>query len=518
MNVRLYVSWSAVSSEEQVRSKQISQTEVIEEDKASLRIQLDENRKAMEKHGYQLYCELVVDGSSRDIVLLEDAREQVDGYIIRDGEQRRCKPYAELHRLIREKAFDVLAYLDLGRLGRDMVLSQSVVRLCHRAGIITYSTKSPPASMDKPQMSQQDYLLHAIGAVGYQEEISEIKRRNAIGMVSRVERGDFAYRVPWPWIEKKEGKKRWIEVDEKGQAAIRLFVDLYTNRGCSLQICADELTDAGYTAPEGGPWTESSVQSIANNIMRYAGETWVNKNSLTGRPFVRAQLRWQAIITKSEAQAVEDEQYQRFYGRGSVSTRHRFSMCVYCVTCGARMGAQYKSSSVKKKVYPYERYICPNAHAGKYIQAWRIDEAVAAHIDYWSQVEDIAAALPQLDDRSAILQKQADKLTKDLERHRQRLDRVDDALADGAMELDSYRRQVERIKADIARTQEELDTTNRTMLAEQRVGNRQQRIEEIIAAGRAMLNEPDIGVANAFFRRLVRVYVEAGRVVAVETP
>lgn len=85
------------------------------------------------------------------------------------------------------------------------------------------------------------------------------------------------------------------------------------------------------------------------------------------------------------------------------------------------------------------------------------------------------------------------------------------------MELASYRRQVERIKADVAATQEEIDDINHLLVSERRSGNQLERLQEIAATGRAMLTEPDIPLANAYFRRLFRVTVENGRVISVET-
>jgi hypothetical protein len=70
----------------------------------------------------------------------------------------------------------------------------------------------------------------------------------------------------------------------------------------------------------------------------------------------------------------------------------------------------------------------------------------------------------------------------------------------------------------LADTQADLDAVGRVLVAEARSGSRQARIEELLGAGQAMLDEPDIAKANAFFRRLVRVYTQGGRVVHVETP
>lgn len=517
MTPKIFVGWAAVSSEEQVKTRRETQTGVTEDEKISLQNQVRSNYENIKNAGGILLCSLVVDGDSRDIVLLEDAREIVDGYIETDGERRRCKPYAELHRLIKEKAFDVLIYYNSGRLGRDSALSMAITRLCHRAGIVTYATSSPPATLDKPSMSHRDYLVDAIGMVGYQEEIAEIKRRNAMGMVSRVERGDFAYRVPWPWVEKREGKKRWVEVDDHGRDALLLIVDLYVTHGRSLDAIAQELNAKGYKTPAGGTWYEARVKHAVSGIWRYAGYTWVNKKSLTGRPFVKTKLRWPAIISDEQAQAVEDEQHSRFFGRGSIHSTHRFSRCVYCAVCGRAMGAQYKGHYDKKsqRDYVYERYICPSNHPGKYLQAWRVDQAIEASIDRVVHAPDLSSLVPDIEDRTPQLQAHLEKLNSQLEKHRQGIDRIDEALADGIMDLSSYRRQAERIKANVKNTEEEIEAVTRSLLAEQRTSGHLERLQEIQASGPAMFVSPDILTANAWFRRLFRVWVEAGRVIGV---
>ena len=73
-------------------------------------------------------------GESRNIVLFEDACRRIDAY-------------ARLRKLIETRAFDVLIYLDRSRLGRKASLSMAVVELCHEAGIVTYETENPPASL-----------------------------------------------------------------------------------------------------------------------------------------------------------------------------------------------------------------------------------------------------------------------------------------------------------------------------------------------------------------------------------
>lgn len=75
------------------------------------------------------------------------------------------------------------------------------------------------------------------------------------------------------------------------------------------------------------------------------------------------------------------------------------------------------------------------------------------------------------------------------------------------MTSERYQRQVDRIEKQMAIVQAQRSDVANTLAEEMRVGNRLERLEEIVAFGHAMLMEPDIAKANAWFRRHWRVWI-----------
>lgn len=211
-----FVSWAAVSSLPQTK-------------KVSLEDQLNTNRAHIAKYDGRLVAELIVPGESRSIVLFEEAA-------------RRIEAYARLKELIDARAFDVLIFLDRSRLGRKASLSMAVVELCHDAGIATYETENPPASLQLANgTSHDDMLIGAIKSVGAQREIQKLQERHEMGMIARVKKGEFPSAVPFGWRAVFDpAGNRIIQIDEDAAAVIRLMIlDFYMGRGMGIQVVAE---------------------------------------------------------------------------------------------------------------------------------------------------------------------------------------------------------------------------------------------------------------------------------------
>jgi DNA invertase Pin-like site-specific DNA recombinase len=297
-----WISWAAVSSKPQA-------------EKISLEEQQSTNRRHIEQHDGHLIAELVIPGESRDIVLFEEAARRIDAYKL-------------LKEAIDTKAFDVLVFLNLGRLGRDIALILAVVRLCQRAGIALYSTLHPPASLE-PSDTYIDTLMTALQAAGYQQEISELRRRNRFGMIERISKGNFPAAIPWPWLQRFDvDGTEYLEIDPGGAAALALIADAYIIDGQGAALIARLLNDAGYSSPSGGEWIGASVSYVVRNALRYAGTTEYNRRSVTGREYTVAPSKWPAIWTEETARAILREKDQRWAARGRVRSPHRFSQCV----------------------------------------------------------------------------------------------------------------------------------------------------------------------------------------------
>lgn len=486
-----FVSWSAVSSLPQAK-------------KVSLDDQLKTNRLHVERHHGRMVAELEVRGESRDIVLFEEAAQGIAAY-------------RKLKELIDANAFDVLIFLDRSRLGRTAALSMAVAELCNRAGIILYETDAPPATLDFAQADYDDLLIGAIKSVGAQQELRKFKQRRESGMAGRVQRGEFPGEVPWPWVERfSEEGKRTVEVEERGREALLMIRDRYLINGDGLRVIADHLNQAGYPSPRGGQWAGGNVVWIVRNVWRYAGYMELNKKSTTGLAYIKAKSKWPAILTDDEATAIQAERHRRWFARGSVHSTHRFSQCVWCAVCSTRMDAAYVSSVVKGKKYVYEMYRCPGPHGGKSVMAWKVTDAVRATIEYLAGLDDLAAHIPATVDRSDALQAQRTMLQERMAEYQSQLERADDAYTTGAMGANRYQRQVERIEKQMALLTIQIADVDAALQTEEMTGRRLDRLEEIVSSGATMLTLTAIPTANAYFRRLIRVWVKDNEVASVD--
>ncbi len=480
-----WVSWAAVSSLPQ--AKKISNED-----------QLAENRRHAEKHGGNVVAELVVPGESRSIVLFEDAA-------------RRIEAYAELKRLVDAKAFDVLVYLDRSRLGRKASLSMSVVELCHSAGIATYETENPPASITATD-SHDDALIGAIKSVGAQREIDKLKRRHEMGMMDRVRRGKFPGPLPFGYVRRfQPDGSSVVEVDAAAVPVIRQVMALYLS-GHSLPQIADIMAQRNAPTASGNDWTRITVRLIVGKAWIYAGYVEVNKRG--SRQYIRAQGEHATIIDADTAEAVDVERNARLANRKLGDTDYMLSGVVMCAECGKPMHCVGEERTRDGRTYTYVGLRCirhrPTRHCS-YRRAERVLRRAIEAIDE----QAIEELINDDDGLSDMLLSQIAEQEATIERTEAALRRVDDAMVDGMIDGDRYRRQVDRLNAQAATARAEIARLRQRYDDEADRDKRRERMQQVSAIGLAMLDEPP-HVANAWLRRNVRLWCKDGRIVVVD--
>lgn len=485
-----FISWSAVSSRPQA-------------EKISLEEQQRLNDEHVAKHGGSLVAALIVPGESRDIVLFEEAA-------------RRIPAYKQLYEAIEARAFDVLIFLNLGRLGRDVALIMAVVRLCQRANIALYATQSPPATLE-PSDNYVDNLITALQAVGYQQEISELKRRNEMGMIERINAGEFPTSPPWPWLRRYgERGEEYREIDPTGAKTLQIIQEAYLG-GEGTEAIAAMLNAANRPSPLGKQWTGTSVRYIIKNALRYAGIIEYNRRSTTGRPYTVAPSAWPPIWSEATARAILAEKSSRWGNR--VRSPHRFSQCVYCTICGEPMAAGTRDYvwQGKRNGTRYERYVCHRGqHEHHQIAAHRITAKVRDVLIGLAAMVDLRDVLPIVPDDSAPMLAELQDQRQRLTELDEELDRIDTMMARGLLDAARYERQVGRVskeRASVLATIRHIEEVTATIEpAEQRL----MRLSDFVAQGVAMLTTEDVRLANAFFRRNIKVWVRGGQVERIE--
>lgn len=529
---KLFVGWAAVSSQPQAS-----------EEKVSLTDQLYDNILHSRKYGKML-CQLIVPGESRNITLFEDAARTVNGWCITDtfddldGDDltnaidsklqalrhaETINPYAELKRLLDDHAFDVFAFRNLGRVGRDAALSLTIIRLCQNADVITYATASPPRSLDSAGSSYQSSLLDAITAVGYENEIHELRERHRTGMLGRVERGLFPGRTPWGWIEVRnaKGKIDHYEIDEDAARTIREVFKLYAIRGWGDRQIADRLNRLGYPPPASDKWDRWNIDSIIEKVWRYAGYGEINVKSKR-RKYLRSKGAWPPILDEDLAKAAIEEQKSRSTGPRIARHNHRFARMVFCATCGWHMISHnnvthHVLKNGEKRTYSTRGYWCHRRHG--LVAETKIDKAIRDAIDnlikHGHEVGEVGVPQSQVPSRN--LQDEIDSIQERIAKTKAGVTRADsDLYVHGTLDAERHAMIVKAAKDALNNLYAELTELEDLLLDEEQDNRRDERIGKIIKTGFSMLDHEDIQMANAWLRRHFKVVATSRKVVKVQ--
>ena len=528
-----FVGWAAVSTGAQARDEKISLTE-----------QLYANLEACRRHNGVMVRQLIVPGESRSIVKFGTAAETVLGFrmvetfdnlenesMLREIERNvrdlqesgeRIAVYAELDRLIESKAFDVLAFRNLGRIGRNAALSITVMNMCHEVGIVGYSTAAPPQSLEDAGDNYHRSLLDAITAVGYENEVREIKRRHETGMIRRIEGGRFPGKIPYGYkaIRNGAGKITDYEIVEEEANVIRRIISLYLDEQLGTPNIAEWLYANGIPSPSGkARWAKNSVLVLLQRAEQYAGTNKLNQRSKK-RKLIKAPGRWPPIISEETAQRIKKEFKAREQFGRSAHHIHRYSRMVFCV-CGKRCRVQNTmmrrtradGSLWQKRL---TRYQCNN-HGG--IAEWKITEAIQAFIENL-KTADFEDVLEQPQDTNAT-----DAIIADIERIQTQIDTtkagIDRADSDyyviGAIDEERHRSITKAANDRVAHLMAELTRLREQLAEEEQAELTVERLQEIIDNGERMLALPDARKANAWLRYRIRVTIDGSKIVKIGT-
>lgn len=161
------------------------------------------------------------------------------------------------------------------------------------------------------------------------------------------------------------------------------------------------------------------------------------------------------------------------------------------------------------------RFYCQPPHPGGSVGTALVLEAITAAIDDLAHA-DLSAIADDADAHHAAHLARIAQHEAAIERHSAALRRADDAYVAGLMDSTRYRAQVDRLSAAVAAERSAIEQTRAAIAADRQRGTRAERLAEIAAAGHAMLTTDNTAAANAWLRRLVRVWVRDNSPVAVD--
>jgi DNA invertase Pin-like site-specific DNA recombinase len=485
-----FVAWVAVSSEEQA-------------ERYSPQEQLQLARAQVDKHGGTIVAELSV-SESRSIVLFSEACERIPAY-------------AELHELIKRRAFDVLICYDATRLGRKTSLIMSVVELCAENNIAIFEIDNPPASLE-PDRSYDRRLMWLLKAGGSQQEVEKLKARLAYGRIGKVKAGGLPGRAPpygYTFRYAADGTRHIDVVPEEAEIVQEIFSDYLDGRG--MNTIAANLEARGVPSPGVATWRTSGVNSIIRRAWTYAG---VSRLAPRGKLLAEGRGNWEPIITVTTAERSIAERADRRAHRRKMNTGGRLSGIVWCVECQRAMrqvlnedGSIFDAYDKRRKTPNRRRavFYCYTYHPGGSVGTNKVIAALEIALDDLAG-SDLSAIADDDTSHADRLQAQIAQHDAAIVRHTVALRRADTAYVNGAMDDERYTEQVKRLQAAIAAEREEIIKLHAMLTSEAERGTRRERLEEIRANGHAMLTTPDTARANAWWRRYVRVWARDNEV------
>lgn len=493
-----FASWAAVSTKEQF-------------EKVSIPDQLRINREHAEARGGEVVAELIVPGESRSIVLFEDACRAIEAY-------------AQLRTMIAERSFDVLIFRDRTRLGRTVSLVTSVTELCREAGIVLYDVESPPDSLHAAY-TYDDQLIGAIKAVGAQREVAEIKRRHMHGMIGRTKKGLLSAGTIYGYQRVYDERGRFVQmVQVEPQASIvRRIFDQYLAGVGSHTIALDLNAEGIETPRKSAAWSGMTVLAIIANAWKYAGYAEVNayykRTVKAPRQYVRVKSNWVPIITDEEAERSLEERRQRRTNPYLAGTHNILSGICVCAVCGGLLYFNHYQERRNDDGSYYYLYMRCQRHKPSLSCQVKI---ILAELRNWlTMLHDAAPELPEVTevkvthDLTSRLDERISRQESDILRDKAALVRLDNAYADGILDLDRYRQQVGRLTERIEESERHLAALEEERRAAEQSGETGKRLAEVAERGTSILDAEDVTAANAWLRHRLQIVVTSGHVVRI---
>lgn len=257
--------------------------------------------------------------------------------------------------------------MEVERLARGDTIDQGRVQ---RAFFYSSTLIVTPAKTYDPT-DQYDNEYFEFSLFMSRREYTTIKRRLQNGRLRSALDGYYVGNVaPYGWkrIKAEDGKHFTLELDETEGPIMQLMYDLIGNKQYGFSKAATYLTDHGYFARSGKPFTPATLQKIIQNPVNIGKIRWnhrkIKKTFENGAvKLSRPVAEDYTLADGKHKTAVDPELFERantpkfsYY----VPTRHDrpiqniFAGVLYCGCCGRAMVR--KKAGTKE---PYDYLICP---------------------------------------------------------------------------------------------------------------------------------------------------------------
>lgn len=260
------------------------------------------------------------------------------------------------------------------------------------------------------------------------------------GMYGWLKRGYYPFGAPQGYLDQGSGRLKTID-PVLGPRIVRAF-DLYATGQYSLETLRHRLAEEGWRRADGTPQSVNVLATLLRNPF-YAGVILIKRN---GQRFDGGHEPLVPMARFERVQAVLDG---RVFAR-PLAHGFRFRRLIRCAGCPRTLTGEMQ----KGRVY----YRCHGCKGVSFAEA-RIEDqltAVLSAIAYTDgemrDLRDLAETL-RADDSAAEVRRRAG-LERDLALVADRLERLTDAMIDGAIDGDSFSERKARLLADRRRLEE----------------------------------------------------------------
>lgn len=402
-----------------------------EEQKASLKYQKDLFYRYIEEKGWDIY-EFYVD--------------------VQSGTTSKRKQLQQMIEDAEDKKFDIILAKELSRLARNGELSYKIKNLCESQGIHIITLDNAINSISG------NTNMFGLYAWMYEQESQNTSNRVKSTLQSRAKKGLFKGSVPPYGYEVRNGKLH-IRNDNTPEVVKRIFNEYLSGSG--RESIARRLYKVGIPTPAevagkknaGDKWNDSTIKLILTNP-HYVGDLVLGRTttiSVTNKKRKKMEKenlivhkdKHEAIISKEIFNAVQQQLRIRTKNI-TAPKKHLFTNLLKCADCGT--GMWYRSNR--------NGYICGAyaRHGSKACSSHTVKEVfltktILSDIKMWVDQIDKDEYVRELEGKSKRfklqLQKQLDKLTKDIDTLKKRKRSYTTLLADEKITQEEYREMVD---------------------------------------------------------------------------
>ena len=238
-------------------------------------------------------------------------------------------------------------------------------------------------------------LLIKAGIAG--AESRRISERVRANMSRAVLKGVHAARAPYGLRRVYEGRDLKWEIDPVEGPVLRKMYTLTVVDNLGFKGVADRLTEEGYRARSGGPFSSETIRKVLRNEA-IKGTLTYGKRPRKGNPqqdVVRVEGFFPAILTKDEWDKLQERlSIRRESSRGRThSSSYLLSGIARCDYCGGPMVGKV---GAKRKRGRYRNYWCSRAIRGRGLctkynghSAPKLESAVLEYLGQFSDPEKV---------------------------------------------------------------------------------------------------------------------------------